>query len=192
MIIVKGDKMIGIILVVGVGFCLWFMINSKFKCFVIVVGKFILDYQLNFYCLVGIKDIFIIVGYEGDKIKKYCKYIKDFNIIIIENNEYEDINNMYLFFLVKKYVYGEFFILNNVDLVIDLNIIEKICESFFSDFIVVDVGVFNEEFMKVIVNDDNKVSNIFKLIDEKEFVGCFIDFYKFFKDLSKIFFDEIE
>ncbi|MEC9670334.1 hypothetical protein RCT82_23395, partial [Escherichia coli] len=56
----------------------------------------------------------------------------------------------------------------------------------------VDVGVFNEESMKVTVNDDNKVSNISKLIDEKESVGCSIDFYKFSKDSSKIFFDEIE
>ncbi|WP_213046306.1 hypothetical protein, partial [Escherichia coli] len=46
--------------------------------------------------------------------------------------------------------------------------------------------------MKVTVNDDNKVSNISKLIDEKESVGCSIDFYKFSKDSSKIFFDEIE
>ncbi|HCN4216216.1 TPA: HAD-IIA family hydrolase, partial [Escherichia coli] len=100
--------------------------------------------------------------------------------------------NMYSLFLAKKYAYGESFILNNADLAIDSNIIEKICESPFSDLIAVDVGVFNEESMKVTVNDDNKVSNISKLIDEKESVGCSIDFYKFSKDSSKIFFDEIE
>ncbi|HDX6626374.1 TPA: NTP transferase domain-containing protein, partial [Escherichia coli] len=72
--------MIGIILAAGVGSRLRPMTNSKPKCLVTVAGKPILDYQLNSYRLAGIKDIFIIVGYEGDKIKKHCKYIKDLNI----------------------------------------------------------------------------------------------------------------
>ncbi|STL53366.1 CTP:phosphocholine cytidylyltransferase involved in choline phosphorylation for cell surface LPS epitopes [Escherichia coli] len=78
----------------------------------------ILDYQLNAYRKAGISDVYIIVGYEGDKIKTHCKYIKDLNITIIENDEYEITNNMYSLFLVKKYVYNKSFILNNADLAI--------------------------------------------------------------------------
>ena len=95
--------------------------------------------------LPGISDVYIIVGYEGDKIKTHCKYIKDLNITIIENDEYEITNNMYSLFLVKKYVYNKSFILNNADLAISDDIIKRMVESDKPDLVSVDVGLFNDE-----------------------------------------------
>ena len=184
--------MIGIILAAGVGSRLRPMTNSKPKCLVTVAGKPILDYQLDSYRKAGITDIYIIVGYEGDKIRNHCKYIKDINITIIENNEYEDTNNMYSLFLAKKYAYGKNFVLNNADLAVDENIVDLMCKNPSADLIAVDVGLFNEESMKVTINAKGKISNISKLIEAGNSLGCSIDFYKFSITSSKVFFDELE
>ncbi|MDV1855031.1 HAD-IIA family hydrolase [Citrobacter freundii] len=183
--------MIGVILAAGVGSRLRPMTNDKPKCLVSVAGISILDYQLNAYRNAGIKEVYIIVGYEGSKIKEHCKYIKDLNIKIINNEQYEETNNMYSLFLVKEYVYGKDFILNNADLAIHDNIVKMMVESEINDLVAVDVGLFNDESMKVSVAD-NKISNISKNIPEENSVGCSIDFYKISAASSQILFDEVE
>ncbi|EPJ2546225.1 sugar phosphate nucleotidyltransferase, partial [Escherichia albertii] len=85
----------GVILAAGVGSRLRPITSNKPKCLVKVAGIPILEYQLNAYRQAGINNIYIIVGYEGEKIRNYCKYIKDLNITIVENDEYETTNNMY-------------------------------------------------------------------------------------------------
>lgn len=183
--------MIGVILAAGVGSRLRPMTNDKPKCLVSVAGISILDYQLNAYRNAGIKEVYIIVGYEGSKIKEHCKYIKDLNIKIINNEQYEETNNMYSLFLVKEYVYDKDFILNNADLAIHDNIVKMMVESEVNDLVAVDVGLFNDESMKVSVTK-NTISNISKNISEENSVGCSIDFYKISAASSQILFDEVE
>ncbi|HHY8433265.1 TPA: HAD-IIA family hydrolase, partial [Escherichia coli] len=110
---------------------------------------------------------------------------------IIENDEYEITNNMYSLFLVKKYVYNKSFILNNADLAISDDIIKRMVESDKPDLVSVDVGLFNDESMKVTLKD-NFISNIAKNISKDNSYGCSIDFYKFSPSSSSIFFDEVE
>lgn len=184
--------MIGVILAAGVGSRLRPMTNNKPKCLVSVAGVPILDYQLNAYRKAGIKDVYIIVGYEGSKIKEHCKYIKDLNIKIINNEEYEETNNMYSLFLVKEYVYDKPFILNNADLAIHDDIIKMMVECNNDNLVAVDVGLFNDESMKVSVTDKKNISNIAKNIPEANSFGCSIDFYKISSNSSKILFDEVE
>ena len=74
--------MIGVILAAGVGSRLRPMTNNKPKCMVTTAGLPILQYQLNAYINAGIKDIIIVVGYEGSAIVEYCKHIKDINILL--------------------------------------------------------------------------------------------------------------
>ncbi|EHM47924.1 HAD-IIA family hydrolase [Hafnia alvei] len=184
--------MIGIILAAGVGSRLRPMTNDKPKCLVTVAGKPILEYQLNAYRKAGIKDIYIVVGYEGEKIRNYCKHIRDINITIIENEIYEDTNNMYSLYLVKEYAAGKNFILNNADLAIDDSLVKNMVKSDKSDLVAVDVGLFNDESMKVSLNEDGYINDISKSVGEDSSFGCSIDFYKFSEESSSVFFGEIE
>ncbi|EPS5376063.1 TPA: HAD-IIA family hydrolase [Escherichia albertii] len=184
--------MIGVILAAGVGSRLRPITNEKPKCLVTVAGKSILDYQLDAYRNAGINRVYIIVGYEGDKIRNHCKHIRDINITIIENDIYEDTNNMYSLYLLKKYIYGKPFILNNADLVVCNNLVKGLISDYRDNLIAVDVGLYNEESMKVSVNEENKICDISKKIDKINSYGCSIDFYKFSSKSSEIFFDEME
>lgn len=184
--------MIGIILAAGVGSRLRPMTTTKPKSLVTTAGKAILQYQIDSYIKAGIKELYIVVGYEGDAIKKYCQHIKDIKIHIIDNENYENTNNMYSLYLAKKFAYGKAFILNNADLSIDIRIVEKLVNDSSEDSIAVDSSLYNEESMKVSIDQSGYISDISKNINEQDAFACSIDFYKFSSKSSKVFFDEIE
>lgn len=184
--------MIGVILAAGVGSRLRPMTNDKPKCLVTTAGKTILQYQLDTYKEAGIKELVIVVGYEGQAIREYCKHIKDFHITIVENKIYEDTNNMYSFYLAKEHVKGKPFILNNADLSVDSSLVSKMLSDEREDLVAVDAGLFNEESMKVTVSPEGHIIDISKKITETDSFGCSIDFYKFSVKSSVIFFNELE
>lgn len=182
----------GIILAAGIGSRLRPMTDNKPKCLVTVAGKTMLDYQLDAYREAGIKDIIIIVGYKGEQIEKHCRYIDDLNITIINNEEYEDTNNMYSLYLAKDHLIGNPFILNNADLVIEQDIVKNMLKSPKPDLVAVDVGLFNDESMKVVCDNQGYIRDISKKITEDFANGCSIDFYKISKDNSVRLFEDIE
>lgn len=184
-------SMIGVILAAGVGSRLRPMTNTKPKCLVTTAGKAILQYQIDAYQLAGIDTIIIVVGYEGAAIRDYCKHIKDLDIIIVENVDYEDTNNMYSLHLTRMHVAGRPFILNNADLSIDPVIVNRLLDSPFDNAIAVDRSLYNAESMKVSVNEAGLITNIAKTIAKADAYACSIDFYKFSAQASEIFFAEI-
>lgn len=181
----------GVILAAGLGSRLHPLTEDKPKCLVEVAGKKILDYQLDAYRHAKIKDIIIIVGYKGYLIDEYCRYIRDLNIEIIYNDDYENTNNMYSLYLAKSKIYSHSFILNNADLVIDTDIVKNLVSSSYNDLVAVDVGLYNHESMKISCNAEGNISDISKTIDINSSIGCSIDFYKISSNTSKILFDEI-
>ncbi|MDN6871697.1 HAD-IIA family hydrolase [Pseudomonas citronellolis] len=183
--------MIGVILAAGVGSRLRPMTNSKPKCLVSTAGKPILQYQIDAYIEAGVRHLIIVVGYEGNAIKEYCKHIKDVEIKIIENVDYETTNNMYSLYLAKDQIGDAPFILNNADLSIDLTIVKKLLQHPEQNSIAVDSSLYNDESMKVSTNERGLINDISKKISKEDAFACSIDFYKFSQASSKIFFDEI-
>jgi choline kinase len=179
-----------VVLAAGVGSRLRPMTNEKPKCLVKTAGKAILQYQLDSYKEAGIVDIAVVVGYEGKAIKEYLKHVKDFNITIIENGDYETTNNMYSLYLAKNFINGEAFILNNADLSIDKNIVSLLVNNKKESLIAVDKGKFNEESMKIEVVE-GKILDISKKIEIDRSYGCSIDFYKISKEASNQLFSYI-
>ncbi|WP_146447246.1 phosphocholine cytidylyltransferase family protein [Vibrio cyclitrophicus] len=184
--------MIGVILAAGVGSRLRPMTNDKPKCLVTTAGRPILQYQLDTYKEAGVKELVVVVGYEGQAVKEYLKHNKDFKINIIENEIYEDTNNMYSFYLAKEHVKGKPFVLNNADLSVESRLVSEMLADEREDLVAVDVGLFNDESMKVSTNGSGKIIDISKQINKEKSVGCSIDFYKFSKDSSTRFFEEME
>lgn len=187
----KGKEMIGIILAAGIGSRLRPMTNDKPKCLVKSAGKPLLEYQLDAYQEAGIKEILIIIGYEGKAIKEYCKHIKGLTIKFIENCHYEDTNNMYSLYLAKKYAAGKSFILNNADLCIDKGIVSKLANFNSENAIAIDTSLYNEESMKVSLSATGQINDISKAIGQEKAHGCSIDFYKFSAEASSVFFKKI-
>lgn len=183
--------MIGVILAAGVGSRLRPITNNKPKCLVSVAGKPILQFQIDAYIEAGISELIIIVGYEKEAVKEYCKHIKNIKINIIDNDNYENTNNMYSLYLAKNFIYNKSFILNNADLAIDKNILTHLIKYNSPSAVAIDTSIFNDESMKVTINSSGYISDISKQISQQNSAGCSIDFYKFSSQDSKILVDKI-
>lgn len=178
-----------IILAAGVGSRLKAITSKKPKCLVKVANKPILGHQIGAYINAGIEDIIVIVGYKSDKIKEYCRGIKNANIAIIENKDYESTNNMYSLYLAKEKVTGEEFLLSNGDVIFDPKIAYELVHSKISDVIVCDKGSYNKESMKI--SASGYVTNISKEIPPSISYGNSIDVYTFSSKSSTLIFEEI-
>ena len=180
-----------IILAAGVGSRLRPITSKKPKCLAMVAGKPILGYQIDAYLNAGIKDIIIVAGYKSGKIKEFCSRIKNANIKIIENKNYENTNNMYSLYLAKEAVDGEDFLLSNGDVVFDPKIAYELVHSKIRDAIACDKGSYNKESMKITVNTSGYVTNISKEIPLSISYGNSIDVYKISSKSSAHIFEEI-
>ena len=79
------EDFVGVILAAGIGSRLRPITESLPKCMVKTAGKPLLEYQFDAYRNAGITELVVVVGYEGQAIRNYCKHIKDLSITIIEN-----------------------------------------------------------------------------------------------------------
>lgn len=183
--------MIGVILAAGVGSRLRPITEKKPKCLVKVAGKPLLEYQLDAYRAAGINEVIVIVGYEGGAIRDYLKHVKDMKVLVVENREYEETNNMYSLYLVREHLHGKPFFLNNADLAVDREIILRMAEDKRPDLIAVDKGLYNEESMKLKVNESGQVTDISKQLQKDEAYGCSIDFYKFSRESAEVFMAQV-
>lgn len=180
------------ILAAGIGSRLRPLTNNQPKCLVKVNGKPILEHQLDALKKAGITKVIIVVGYEGYKIEQYCKRYEGLEIEIIYNHDYENTNNMYSMYLLRNKLKGREFLFCNADVIYDEEIIRKIVEAKMENWIAVDVGTYNEESMKVTVNDDGRITGISKSFSKNVSYGRSVDLYRLTTEGSFAFFNEIE
>ncbi|MBF0371425.1 MAG: HAD-IIA family hydrolase [Magnetococcales bacterium] len=179
-----------IILAAGVGSRLRPITSDKPKCLVKVAGRPILDYQIEAYRSAGITDIIIIVGYEAEKIRQYCKHIKDLRITIIENSVFSSTNNMYSLYLARTALKGEGFLLSNADVAFGPEIMARLIAGPPSA-IASQRDHYSEESMKITVDSENQITGISKTIDPQMAYGVSIDIYKFSQEAAATMLDHV-
>ncbi|MFT5179650.1 MAG: HAD superfamily hydrolase (TIGR01450 family) [Candidatus Paceibacteria bacterium] len=168
-----------IILVAGVGSRLRPMTDSKPKTMIEANGVPMLGHILSSLSYSQIKEVTLVCGYRSDQIQLYCvESFPELNFNFIENKDYGTTNNLYSLYLAKKHLNDDTLIMNG-DLVFDKGVIKKLMNTKGSA-IAVDVGLYQDESMKVVV-EDGHIKNISKQITPEDSHGCSIDVYKFTK-----------
>jgi HAD superfamily hydrolase (TIGR01450 family) len=166
----------------------------KPKAAVTVDGKSILQHQLEAYAEAGVEEVFVIVGYKADILRRICQHAAKelaIDVDVIENENYPDTENMYSLSLASDILQGEEFLLSNGDVVYDKDIISKlVSHSSDHSYIASDAGAHSTEAMKVRV-EGNLVTEISKSIDESEADAVSIDLYRFSSGFSADLFPEI-
>ena len=180
-----------IILAAGIGSRLRPITSNKPKCLVNVAGKPILDYQIKSYISAGFEKIIVVTGYKSGMVKDFCNNIEGVDIQIIENVDYETTNNMYSLYLAREEIDGNSFLLSNGDIVFDEQIPMEVIQSKIDDLIVADYGSYNEESMKIKINEFGFVEDISKTISTQSSYGNSIDMYKFSSGASATLFEKL-
>ncbi len=180
-----------LILAAGLGTRLAPITNDRPKSLVCVNGKPIIIKQIENLNSNGIVDITIVSGYKAEVLENVVHKIHP-EVKIIESVDYATTNNMYSAYLGIKAMFpdGDIqpFYMMNADVFFDESVITALERDNRYNLVVVDVGHYIEESMKVIEKDRRLVA-ISKKISPEEALGCSIDVYKFGKDGGKAFFD---
>ena len=180
-----------LILAAGLGTRLAPITNDRPKSLVPVNGTPILMKQIENLKKNGIMDITIVSGYKADVLEK-AVHEKYAEIKIVESVNYATTNNMYSAYLgiMAMFPNGNItpFYMMNADVFFDASVIAALEETPAPNLVVVDIGRYIEESMKV-VEKDGRLITISKKITPEEALGCSIDVYKFGIDGGKAFFD---
>ena len=177
-----------LILAAGFGSRLAPLTDNLPKCLVPVNGKPILFKQIDNLLENGVSDITIVSGYKADILSKevLAKYP---NIKIVESKDYASTNNMYSAYLGIKSVGFTDLLMMNADVFFDASVIKSLIEYPFGNAVVVDMGRYLEESMKVI-EKNNRLIEISKTIKKADALGCSIDVYKFDDNGVRVFFEK--
>ena len=180
-----------LILAAGLGTRLAPITNDRPKSLVPVNGKPILIKQIENLRENGIMDITIISGYKAEILEMFV-HEKYPNIKIVESVDYATTNNMYSAYLGIKAMFPDKnikpFYMMNADVFFDSSVIAALKKDERSNLVVVDMGRYIEESMKVIEKAGRLVA-ISKQITPADVLGCSIDVYKFGSDGGKAFYD---
>lgn len=169
-----------LILAAGLGSRLAPLTDAVPKSLVEVNGEPIVFRQIRNLLSVGIDDITLVSGYLANVMSS--RVGDEFpDVHIIENADYAITNNMYSAFMGLEAV-GEVddgLLMMNADVFYDVSVLRALLSFPFPDAIVVDMGRYMEESMKVTLADSGRVTAISKQISEMEAAGCSIDVYRF-------------
>ncbi|MGL4867029.1 MAG: phosphotransferase [Cetobacterium sp.] len=94
--------------------------------FVKVENQIIIERSINILLETGIKKIYIVIGYEKEYYKKLAKKYSE--IILIENNKYEEYSSYYSLYLLKDYLRDSFILLES-DIIYEKKSLKKILDS---------------------------------------------------------------
>ena len=180
-----------LILAAGLGTRLAPITDTVPKSLVPVNGKPILLKQIENLRHNGIVDITIISGYKADVLEK-AVHEKYPEVKIVESVDYATTNNMYSAYLGIKAMFPDGnirpFYMMNADVFFDASVITALEKMSADNLVVVDMGRYIEESMKVIEKDGRLVA-ISKQITPEEALGCSIDVYKFGDEGGRAFYN---
>ena len=180
-----------LILAAGLGTRLSPITNDRPKSLVPVNGKPILFKQIEDLHENGITDITVISGYKAE-ILEQSVHEKWPVIKVVESVDYETTNNMYSAYLGIQAMFPDKqignFLMMNADVFYDASVVSALLAYTAPNAIVVDMGRYMEESMKVI-EKDGRIIAISKQIKPEEALGCSIDVYKFDGEGGNAFFN---
>ena len=180
-----------LILAAGFGSRLAPITDKVPKSLVPVNGKPILFKQIDNLLENDISDITIISGYKSEVLEK-AVHVNWPNIHVIESVDYATTNNMYSAWLGIKRMFPDGnitpFLMMNADVFYDASVLKALLIDEAQDAIVVDMGRYIEESMKVVKKGDRLVA-ISKKITPEDALGSSIDVYKFSEKGGTAFFE---
>lgn len=179
-----------LILAAGLGSRLAPITDDRPKSMVPVNGKPIIMKQIENLYANGVDDITVVSGYKADILETsiHTAYPE---VNIVESRDYAGTNNMYSAYIGISSMFrgGQIgpFLMMNADVFYDSSVIVPLLETACPDMIVVDVGRYIEESMKVIMRQ-GRITEISKSVSAEDAYGCSIDVYKFGADGGEAFY----
>ena len=140
-------------------------LTKKPKCLLKIGNKTILHKNLFIWKKIGLKKIFVVLGYKSKIIEKELKLLdKHFKIIKLYNKKYKYWGNSYSLFLGLKKITGSVIIFDG-DLIYDKKILSSFLNKSSANSILTGPGKINDKECAKIFLDKN--GHVKKIIDKE-------------------------
>lgn len=176
-----------IILAAGRGSRLHNGTDAPPKCMISIGKKTIIQYQIEQCLKQNIENFVIVVGYRKEELIEHVLcFINADQVEFIENPIYATTNTLYSLWLAREH-FTEDFVYFNADVVFQDTLLAKITGASESSLLLVEEKLCGEEEVKVIVDRENRILTIGKLIDINKAKGEFIGVGRFSFQVLKEF-----
>jgi choline kinase len=169
-----------IILAAGIAKRLRPLTDHSPKCLLNIGDKNLLHRTIENLTENGIDDFIFVTGYREDMIKNYLG--NNFGMLkrtFLSNPDFENNNNSYSLWMAKDHVNDDVLLLDS-DILFDKRIITKLLESEHENCLAVNKNVKpDEEQVKVLLNEDEKIIEIGKEVDLNKAAGESIGIARF-------------
>jgi len=169
-----------IILAAGMGRRLGDLTKENTKCMVSICGRTLIERMLDQICEHEFKQIVIVIGYFGKKLKDFIgDNYKGISVKYVENPDYRTTNNIYSLYLAKDYLLKDDTVLFESDLIIENSILSDLINNQYPNL--TSVAKF-ENWMDGTVITIDEDSNILSFIPKKDFL--FSNTTNYFKTIN--------
>jgi choline kinase len=184
--------MIGVILAAGMAKRLRPLTDTKPKCLLEVGGKTLLQRTVDAMTAAGITEFVVVTGYRGNMIRDFLTIHYPLSTIhYLDNVDYEHNNNIYSLWMSGQIVRGQEFLLMDSDILCDPAAVLRIASEP-EAALAVNRHELGEEEMKVVVDDQMRITEISKTCRPEDAIGESVGIEKMTAAYSGALFRELD
>ena len=199
--------MIGVILAAGMAKRLRPLTDTKPKCLLEVGGRTLLERTVRAMQQAGITEFVVVTGYRGEQIRGFLEtslssipsstsstsdtsYTSP-HFTFLHNSDYEHNNNIYSLWMAGEVVRGRDFLLMDSDILCDPAAVVAIAKQEESA-LALNRHECGEEEIKVIVDANNRITEINKTCNPKDAIGESVGIERMTAEYSTALYEELD
>ena len=184
--------MIGVILAAGMAKRLRPLTDTKPKCLLKVGERTLLERTVDAMRQAGITEFLVVTGYRGEMIREFLTtHYPQATIQYLDNVDYEHNNNIYSLWMACQKVRGCDFLLMDSDILCDPAAVVRIAQEQ-TAALAVNRHELGEEEMKVVVDANNRITEISKTCRPEDAMGESVGIEKITADYSEALARELD
>ena len=184
--------MIGVILAAGMAKRLRPLTDTKPKCLLKVGDRTLLERTIDAMAATGITELVVVTGYRGEMIREWINtHRQTLKWTFIDNADYEHNNNIYSLWLAGQVVRGQEFLLMDSDILCDPQAVAEVARQE-EPALALNRHELGEEEMKIVVDRDNRITEISKTCRVEDAVGESVGIEKMTAAYSEALYRELD
>ena len=184
--------MIGVILAAGMAKRLRPLTDTKPKCLLKVGDRTLLERTIDAMVATGITELVVVTGYRGEMIREWINtHRQTLKWTFIDNADYEHNNNIYSLWLAGQVVRGQEFLLMDSDILCDPKAVAEVARQE-EPALALNRHELGEEEMKIVVDQDNRITEISKTCRVEDAVGESVGIEKMTAAYSEALYRELD
>jgi choline kinase len=157
-----------------------------------VGGKTLLQRTVDAMAATGITEFVVVTGYRANMIRDFLTaHYPQYTIHFLDNADYEHNNNIYSLWMAGQIVRGKVFLLMDSDILCDPKAVAEVARQE-EPALALNRHELGEEEMKIVVDNDNRITEISKTCRVEDAVGESVGIEKMTADYSKALFCELD